>query len=234
MWKEQIVVKEATRDDVQKLIADGAQIVEVLEKREFDDAHLPGAIHIPLVKLVQRAGELDRGRPVVVYCYDSLCDMSPRAAARLESLGFDDVHDYVASKVDWIGAGLPFEGKRADGPRLATLADPDVPKCRLDETMRDVRDRIGDWDVCIVVDQRRVVLGLVRAEAAGLEEERAVTDAMQEAPRTFRPHVTPDELLPQIEKAQLPWILVSNLDGTLVGIARPDEVRKHAADGSDG
>lgn len=226
------MVKEAARNDVQKLIVDGAQIVEVLEKREFEDAHLPGAVHIPLAELVRRADELDRKRPVVVYCYDSLCDMSPRAAARLESIGFDDVHDYVASKVDWIGAGLPFEGKRANEPRLATVADPEVPTCRLDETMRDVAGRIGAWDVCVVIDDRRVVLGLVRADA-GLKGRRSVAESMQEAPRTFRPHVTPKELLPQIEKMQSPWLLVTNLDGTLVGIVQQDEVRKHANDRSD-
>ncbi len=33
--------------------------------------------------------------------------MSPRAAARLETLGFDDVYDYVSGKSDWMAAGLP-------------------------------------------------------------------------------------------------------------------------------
>jgi rhodanese-related sulfurtransferase len=228
-----VVFKEASRDDVQKLIAQGAQVVDVLEKREYDDAHLPGAIHIPLAKLPERAGELDRTLPVLVYCYDSLCDLSPRAAARLATIGFTDVYDYAASKLDWIGAGMPFEGKRADGPRLATLADPNVPTCRLDETMADVAERIDGWDVCLVIDDRRVVLGLVHSEAAGSEGSRPVIDCMQEAPDTWRPHMTPKELLKQIDEVRSPWVLVTNLDGTLVGVTRPDEVRKQA-DGSDG
>ncbi len=60
------------REDVQRLVAEGAQLVEVLPKEEFVEQHLPGAIHIPLRKIgagVTRS--LDPERPVVVYCWDS-------------------------------------------------------------------------------------------------------------------------------------------------------------------
>jgi rhodanese-related sulfurtransferase len=51
----------------------GAQLVEVLPEDEYEDAHLPGAINIPLKQLTaQTAGVLDRERAVVVYCWDSL------------------------------------------------------------------------------------------------------------------------------------------------------------------
>jgi rhodanese-related sulfurtransferase len=47
--------------------------VEVLERRQYELAHLPGAVHIPAWELTrERAGELDRARPVVVYCFDTL------------------------------------------------------------------------------------------------------------------------------------------------------------------
>ena len=39
--------------------------------------------------------------------------MSPRAAWRLESLGFSKVYDYVEGKADWAVAGLPREGDKA-------------------------------------------------------------------------------------------------------------------------
>ena len=64
--------KNASRDDVRRLVDEGAQLVEVLEKRQFRAAHLPGAVHIPAWELTrQRAEELDRSRPVVVYCFDT-------------------------------------------------------------------------------------------------------------------------------------------------------------------
>ncbi len=61
------------RDRVGQLAAEGAQLVEVLERRQYRVAHLPGAVHIPAWELTrERAQELDPGRPVVVYCFDNL------------------------------------------------------------------------------------------------------------------------------------------------------------------
>ncbi len=55
------------------LLDDGAQLVEVLPEREFEDEHLPGASNLPLKKMNASSAEaLDRGRAVVVYCWDGL------------------------------------------------------------------------------------------------------------------------------------------------------------------
>ncbi len=59
------------RDDVQRLVAAGAQLVEVLPAAEFEEEHLPNAINIPLKELDREATrQLKRGRPVIVYCHD--------------------------------------------------------------------------------------------------------------------------------------------------------------------
>jgi rhodanese-related sulfurtransferase len=64
--------KNANRDDVRRLVDEGAQLVEVLEGRQYRLAHLPGAVHIPAWELTRdRSEELDRTRPVVVYCFDT-------------------------------------------------------------------------------------------------------------------------------------------------------------------
>jgi len=56
-----------------RLIADGAQVVEVLPEAEYAEQHLPGAINLPLKILdADTAAQLDREGPVVVYCWDSL------------------------------------------------------------------------------------------------------------------------------------------------------------------
>jgi rhodanese-related sulfurtransferase len=66
------VAKGIDRLELQRLVERGAQLVEVLGKKEYDEEHVPGAINIPLRDLDARApSELDRSRPVVVYCYDS-------------------------------------------------------------------------------------------------------------------------------------------------------------------
>ncbi len=62
-----------TLPELQELIARGAQLVEVLPEAEYAEAHLPGAINLPLKQLdATTADALDRDRPVVVYCWDSL------------------------------------------------------------------------------------------------------------------------------------------------------------------
>lgn len=59
------------RGRVQELAAAGAQVVEVLPREEYEDAHLPGAINLPLKELNrQTAMQLERSRPLVVYCWD--------------------------------------------------------------------------------------------------------------------------------------------------------------------
>ena len=59
------------RTRLQELVADGAQLVEVLPREEYDERHLPGAINLPLKELNREtAMRLDRSQAVVVYCYD--------------------------------------------------------------------------------------------------------------------------------------------------------------------
>jgi len=59
------------REQLRELASAGAQLVEVLPRDEYDDMHLPGALNIPLKELNrQSAMQLDRSRPVVVYCWD--------------------------------------------------------------------------------------------------------------------------------------------------------------------
>ena len=61
------------RDRLLQLIDEGGQLVEVLPRHEYDEEHLPSAIHLPLKSLREEAvSVLDRSRPVIVYCWDAL------------------------------------------------------------------------------------------------------------------------------------------------------------------
>lgn len=61
------------RAEVQRLISEGVQLVEVLPAKEYGEGHIPGAINLPLKQLdAETAATLERGRPIVVYCWDSL------------------------------------------------------------------------------------------------------------------------------------------------------------------
>ena len=58
---------------VKRLYDQGAQIVDVLPPDDYAAEHLPGAINIPLKSLdATTAEQLDRRKPVIVYCYDGL------------------------------------------------------------------------------------------------------------------------------------------------------------------
>ena len=65
--------KAIDRAETERLISEGAQLVEVLPAKEYGEAHIPGAINLPLKELdAKTAAVLDRSRPIVVYCWDPL------------------------------------------------------------------------------------------------------------------------------------------------------------------
>jgi rhodanese-related sulfurtransferase len=99
-------VKELSRDEARKLVADGAQLVDVRADHEWDAGRIEGAIHLPLAELDERAGELDRERPVVLYCRGG--NRSTMAAEALEAAGFDAVK-LSEGIVGWAEADLPLE-----------------------------------------------------------------------------------------------------------------------------
>jgi phage shock protein E len=60
------------RAQVQRLLEGGAQLVDVLPRKEYEEEHLPRAINLPLRRLETEAvTALDRSSPIVVYCWDS-------------------------------------------------------------------------------------------------------------------------------------------------------------------
>ena len=60
------------RDEVRTLTQQGAQLVEVLPAEEYEWAHLPGAVNLPLKQFDDDMEQLDRSRPVIAYCNDTL------------------------------------------------------------------------------------------------------------------------------------------------------------------
>ena len=117
--------------------------------------------------------------------------MSPRAASRLESLGFEQVYAYVAGKADWGGFGLPLEGTEGSATRAGAHVRTDAPNCRRDERLLEICERLEQtgWDTCYVLDEAGVVLGRIgrRAirERADVSAEEAMT--LGEHRQTQRP-----------------------------------------------
>lgn len=65
--------KSIDRGAVQRLVSEGAQLIDVLPAEEYAQQHLPGAVNIPLKELrAETVAGLDRATPTVVYCWDYL------------------------------------------------------------------------------------------------------------------------------------------------------------------
>jgi rhodanese-related sulfurtransferase/CBS domain-containing protein len=209
---------------VQELLAEGAQIVDVLPAETFKQEHIPGAINIPLAEISSAVDALVTTKPVIVYCYDYQCDLSARGASRLETLGFREVYDYVASKVAWLADGLPSAGLVDDDDRAVSRLHRDVPTVRADASMKDVFAAVADWELVVVVDERGVVLGVVRAEAANLAPDTPVAQVMQPAPPTVRPSIPLRELAETMDHDGQRHLLVTTLSGKLLGLVRRSEL----------
>jgi CBS domain-containing protein len=156
--------------------------------------------------------------------------MAPRAAARLELLGFTDVSHYKAGKLDWMAAGLPTEGENAARPRAGTVARKDVPICSLTDRVGDVRDRAraARWDAAVAVDPNRVVLGLLRAGELAKDADMLIEQAMRPGPSTFRPYVPIKEMSDYMTGHKLESSPVTTSDGKLVGLLLKSDAVKEA------
>lgn len=127
-------------------------------------------------------------------------------------------------KLDWLAAGLPTEGTNAERPRAADVARADVPTCRLDEQVERVRERVraAGWDACVVVNDERVVLGLLREKELEGPEGR-IEQVMRPGPSTFRPHVPIEELAHFMVAHDLPTSPITSSDGRLIGVLRRED-----------
>jgi predicted transcriptional regulator len=161
--------------------------------------------------------------------------MAPRAAARLESLGFEEVFEYRAGKLDWLAAGNPTEGENSKRARAGDVARKDAIVCRLQDRLGDVRERAiaAHWDVAVVVDQAEVVLGLLRLEQLKQEPpDLDVEKAMRSGPSTFRPYVPIKEMADYLVAHQLDSVPITTSEGKLVGVLRKADATRQAANGS--
>ncbi len=97
--------REVSRDEAQKLIGDGAQLVDVRAGHEWEAGHIEGATHLSLPELAERTGEIDKERPVVLYCRGG--NRSTMATDALADAGYDAAK-LSGGIVGWSEAGLPL------------------------------------------------------------------------------------------------------------------------------
>src|SRR5438093_2757611 len=110
---------DATR--ARELIETGDPVVvDVREQAEWDEGHIPGAVHVPrghLESRIERAAP-DPSRPLLVYC--SAGNRSAFAAKTLEEMGYEEVTSLSGGFTDWKRNGFPVQlGSGLDAPQRA-------------------------------------------------------------------------------------------------------------------
>lgn len=223
---------EIRRKELKTLVAQGrAQLVDVLPALVYKKEHLPHAVNVPLETMnAETTRSLRKDQAVIVYCQDFECDVSARAAVRLESMGFQEVYRYTPGKADWLAAGWETVGTQAKKIRLKQLLQKHVFTCSLRERLEVVKSRRRQNEgLCVVVNDRNVVLGAIRGEAWNANPQSRVVDVMLPGPQTFRPDLSPKEAEKALRKAGLDTGIVTSSDGELLGIIRAAQMKRQKA-----
>jgi Mg/Co/Ni transporter MgtE len=135
------------------------------------------------------------------------------------------VYDYSAGKADWGSFGLPLEGRRHSGTRVGAHLQADAPTCTLEESLKDVRERVrsAGADTCFVVNEQRVLLGRLGRAALDHGDDVSVDAAMTAGPGTVRPGLDLSAALERMRAQNLSDLPVTSSDGVLLGVIRRED-----------
>jgi rhodanese-related sulfurtransferase len=86
-----------------------AHIVDVRDAGEFASGHLPDALNVPVSKLAERIGELEkfREKPIILCCATGM--RSNKACGELKKQGFTKLYNLSGGIDSWVGAGYPIK-----------------------------------------------------------------------------------------------------------------------------
>ena len=155
--------------------------------------------------------------------------MSPRAACRLETLGFDPglVFDYTLGKADWLANGLSREGNSVAVPYAGEVADADPPTCALDTPVAAIRETLDGsrYGFCLVLTARRILVGRVRRSALDTADAAATAEQLMEpGPSTVRFNLRADDLVQRLAERDLDTAIITTPSGCLVGVFHREDV----------
>ena len=147
--------------------------------------------------------------------------MSPRAAWRLERLGFARVYDYVPGKMDWLSFGRAHEGSaQLAGDKVRS----DMPTCSVESRLGDVRARLKEEGAafCVAVGADGVVAGIVQGSALDASPGLTIEEAMEFGVTTVRPSEELGPLRERMGSSGVEGILVTSSDGCFLGLLLRD------------
>lgn len=144
------------------------------------------------------------------------------------TLGFREVFDYEAGKLDWLGAGLPRDGDAAGKLTVGDVARPGLPTAHLGDPADAVLEKMaeGDWPQAVVINQLGVILGRLRRSRLQESPAALVDVLIEEGPSTSRPNEDLAETVKGLVEGDVHYLLVSNPDGNPLGLLFMDEATK--------
>ena len=146
--------------------------------------------------------------------------MSPRAACRLEMLGFSQAHDYVAGKFDWLAHNLPVDGAAAEADTIGRHLSHDVVTASLEEPLVDLRARVAasPHDFALVLATDTTLLGRLRgAVLETADPDSRTADVMEPGPATLRPDEPAARVRERLQKRNLRHAIITDPEGHLLG-----------------
>ena len=148
--------------------------------------------------------------------------MSPRAACRLATLGFEQVYDYMPSKVDWLARGLPTDGEQEPTLRVKDVVRDDVVAARLDEPVSQVRKRVegSPYGFALVVSGEGTLFGRLRKRHLEADGDATAEHVMEPGPSTVRLDTAADKLAERLRQRELKTAVVTDPEGRLIGVVR--------------
>ena len=152
--------------------------------------------------------------------------MSPRAACRLATLGFEHVYDYMPGKVDWLARGLAREGNKASERRAIDVARQDMVTCRLGQLVGEVAPHVeaSPHGFALVLSDDGVLLGRLRRNALQSDPHARAEDLMQPGPSTVRTDLEPAKVAERLRAKSLTTAVITDPDGRLMGIVSQDDL----------
>ena len=101
MAQIEMMYPDQVRSFMEKNKPDSYTLLDVRQEWEYEEEHIPGAHLLPLAELPDRVDELDRGKPMLVYCRSGARSMA--AAHLLQGQGVNDITNLVGGLSAWNG-----------------------------------------------------------------------------------------------------------------------------------
>ena len=99
-------MRETDIDGLRDALSEGATLIDVREPHEFAEAHVPGAVLIPMGELAARLAEVPSDGPVYVICRTG--NRSGQMGPLLDAHGYDSIN-VLGGTMAWVRAGHPYD-----------------------------------------------------------------------------------------------------------------------------